>query len=176
MKKYRILVGGKGAECYVHRIDKEKRKILLDLKIEEDKMENDEIAEVLGVHFVTDSDDIYLGPYYNSETYHISVYDENENLVWESNDQHKFQEEQIEYEFEDEDDDVLVVEDYVKGTFYTYEIELEQNFDPTKLTPIVSEIPNDISIVSDLMYSDVELKNFKDYGDYWSKGFSYYLN
>lgn len=174
MKKYRILIGGRGAECYIHRIDKEKRKVLFESKVEEDKMETEEIAELLGVHFVTDSDEIYLGPYYDSEAYQITVYDENENLVWESTEKHNFEDEQIEYMFEGED--VFVVEDYVKGIFYNYEIELENDFDPNKLTPIISEITDGIVIISDLMYSDVELKNFKEFGDYWSKGLSYYLN
>jgi hypothetical protein len=174
MKKYRIIVGGKGAECYVYRINTDKRARLIEGKVEENQMESDEISKILGVDFVTDSDDIFLGPYTDPKTYHITVYDENNTMVWESDDKYEFSDAQMEFKFED--DDVLIVEDYVKGEFYTYEIELEKDFDPSKLTLIITEVGNTIEILSDLMYGEVELSSYKDYGDYWSKGLTYYLS
>jgi hypothetical protein len=174
MKKYRIIVSGKGAECYVHKVNTDKRVRLIEGKVEEDKMESEEIAEILGVDFVTDSDDIFLGPYNDPELYYITVYDENDSVVWESSDKHEFEDVQMEFKFES--DEVLIVEDYTKGQFYIYEVELEKDFDPSLLVPIVTEIGERVEIITDLIYNEVELSNYKEFGDYWSKGITYYLN
>jgi hypothetical protein len=174
MKKYRIIVGGKGAECYVHRVNTDKRARLIEGKVEEDKMESEQIAEILGVDFVTDSDDIFLGPYNDPELYYITVYDENENMVWESSDKDLFDDVQMEFKFDS--DEVLIVEDYTKGQFYIYEIELEKDFDPSLLVPVVTEIGERVEIITDLVYNEVELSYYKEFGDYWSKGITYYLN
>ena len=174
MKKYRIIVSGKGAECYVHKVNTDKRVRLIEGRIEEDKMESEEIAEILGVDFVTDSDDIFLGPYNDPELYYITVYDENDSVVWESSDKHEFEDVQMEFKFES--DEALIVEDYTKGQFYIYEVELEKDFDPSLLVPIVTEIGERVEIITDLIYNEVELSNYKEFGDYWSKGITYYLN
>lgn len=174
MKKYRIIVGGRGAECYVHKLNSEKRKNLFEGRVEDDEMESEQIAEVLGVDYVTDTDESFIGPYNNSEHFMITVIGENEKKVWESPDNHEFKESQQEYKFDD--DDVLIVEDYIKGEFYSYEIELEKDFDPSKLVPIITEIGNTVEIISDFMYNDVELNGYKEFGDYWSKGITYYLS
>jgi len=174
MKKYKIIVGGRGAECYVHRIDTEKKMKLTEGKVEQEKMDFEQIAEVLGVDFVTDCEDVFLGPYSNSELYQITVLDENENTVWQSENDHEFNDYQSEYKFENEQ--VLVIEDYSKGVFYEYDIELEQKFDPTKLTAITTEIIERVEIITGLLYEECDLSSFKDYGDYWSKGLTYYLN
>jgi hypothetical protein len=174
MKKYKIIVGGRGAECYIHRVNTDKRVRLIEGRVEEDKLESTEIAEILGIDFVTDSDDIFIGPYNHPENYYITVYDENENMIWESPNNHEFDDAQMEFKFET--DQVLIVEDYIKGQFYFYEIELEKDFDPALLVPIVTEIGERVEIITDLMYNEVELSSYKEFGDYWSKGITYYLN
>jgi hypothetical protein len=174
MRKYKITVSGKGAECYVHRVNTDKRVRLIEGKVEEDKMESSEVAEILGIDFITDSDDIFLGPYNDPKLYYITVYDENENVVWESDNKHKFDDVQMEFKFDT--DEVLIVEDYTKGQFYIYEVELEKDFNPSLLVPIITEIGERVEIITDLMYNEVELSSYKEFGDYWSKGMTYYLN
>ena len=171
--KYRILVSGKGSECYVHKISPEIKSILLERKVENDEMDAEEIAEVLGIHFVTDSDDIVMGPYNDPENYFIQVLDENDKKIWESDNDHEFEDYQFNFLFEDET--ILTVDDYIKGTFFTYELELEKDFDHKKLIPIVSEISGEISLITDLMYEDIDLRDYKEFGDYWSKGLTYSL-
>ena len=171
--KYRILVSGKGSECYVHKISPETKAILLERKVENDEMDAEEIAEVLGLHFVTDSDDIVMGPYNDPENYFIQVLDENDKKIWESDNDHEFEDYQFNFLFEDET--ILTVDDYIKGTFFTYELELEKDFDHKKLIPIVSEISGEISLITDLMYEDIDLRDYKEFGDYWSKGLTYSL-
>jgi hypothetical protein len=174
MRKYKITVSGKGAECYVHRVNTDKRVRLIEGKVEEDKMESSEVAEILGIDFITDSDDIFLGPYNDPKLYCITVYDENENVVWESDYKHKFDDVQMEFKFDT--DEVLIVEDYTKGQFYIYEVELEKDFNPSLLVPIITEIGERVEIMTDLIYNEVELSSYKEFGDYWSKGITYYLN
>jgi hypothetical protein len=171
--KYRILVSGRGSECYVHKISPETKIILSERKIENNEMDAEEIAEVLGLHFVTDSDDIVLGPYNDPEDYLIKVLDENDKVIWESGNDHEFFDYQFNFLFEDET--ILTVDDYTKGLFYTYELELEKDFDYKKLIPIVSEVSGEISVITDLMYEDIDLRDYKEYGDYWSKGITYSL-
>jgi hypothetical protein len=132
------------------------------------------IRPLITIDFVTDSDDIFIGPYNHPENYYITVYDENENMIWESSDKREFEDVQMEFKFET--DEVLIVEDYIKGQFYTYEIELEKDFDPALLIPISTEIGERVEIITDLIYNEVELSNYKEFGDYWSKGITYYLN
>jgi hypothetical protein len=95
-------------------------------------------------------------------------------MIWESPNNHEFDDVQMEFKFET--DQVLIVEDYIKGQFYTYEIELEKDFDPALLIPISTEIGERVEIITDLIYNEVELSNYKEFGDYWSKGLTYYLN
>jgi hypothetical protein len=95
-------------------------------------------------------------------------------MIWESPNNHEFDDVQMEFKFET--DQVLIVEDYIKGQFYTYEIELEKDFDPALLIPIATEIGERVEIITDLRYNEVELSYYKEFGDYWSKGITYYLN
>jgi hypothetical protein len=174
MRKYKVIVGGRGAECYIHQVEGENKKLLFEGGVEEDKMDPEQIAELLDCDFVTDTDDSVLGAYNNPELYYITVYDENENIVWQSDVNHEFVNEQNEYRYEN--DSVLVVEDYIKGQFFMYDLEIEHDFDHKLLTPIVTDVAESVEIITDLLYNDVELNPFKDYGDYWSKGLTYYLN
>jgi hypothetical protein len=47
---------------------------------------------------------------------------------------------------------------------------------PGPPAPIVTEIGERVEIITDLMYNEVELSSYKEFGDYWSKGITYYLN
>jgi hypothetical protein len=174
MRKYKIIVGGRGGECYIHHIETNKKITLLSEGVEDDKMESGQVAEVLGLDFITDSDEVFLGPYNDPEVYLITVIDENENVVWESDNEHQFQDEEWDYKYTETD--ILIVEDYVKGQFYTYELELEQDFDPSKLTALVTELGERLEIITDLVYKGVELNSYKEFGNYWSKGITYYIN
>jgi hypothetical protein len=51
-----------------------------------------------------------------------------------------------------------------------------ENFDENKLKPIVTEIGERVEIITGFYYNEVDLLNYKEYGDYWSKGITYYLN
>jgi hypothetical protein len=104
----------------------------------------------------------------------IQVYNENDDLIWESKNDHEFEDYIFEFVFEE--DKSLIIEDYTKGQFFQYDIELDEEFDPKKLKPIVTEIGERVEIITNFTYNETDLSFFKEYGDYWSKGLTYYLN
>jgi hypothetical protein len=174
MKKYKIVVSGRGSECYVYKLNEDQHKQLLEFNVESGECDSDKISNIIGVEGIFTSDDIFLGPYNSPEDYIIQVYKEDDNKIWESKDNHEFNDYDTEYLFEL--DKVLLVDDFVKGEFYSFEIEIDGDFDPDKLIPIVTEISERIEIITGFIYNDVNLSQFKEYGDYWSKGITYYLN
>lgn len=172
--KYRIVVSGRGGECYIHTLEEEQKIKLHESDVENDGCEPEVISEVLNKYDVFDTDNIYLGPYNDPENFIIQVYNENDDLIWESKNDHEFEDYDYQYLFETEKS--LIVEDYSKGQFYEYELELDEEFDPKSLKPIVSEIGERVEIITDFTYNGTDLSFFKEYGDYWSKGITYYLN
>jgi hypothetical protein len=174
MNKYKIIISGRGAECYVHSINKEQLHKLIECGVENDECEHESISEILDKVDIFETDNIFLGPYNNPDDFFIQVFNDNNVKVWESNEKCEFQETENEYLFES--DNSLIIEDYTKGEFYNYEIEVDGDFDENKLKPIVTEIGERVEIITGFYYNEVDLLNYKEYGDYWSKGITYYLN
>lgn len=171
MKKYRIEVSGKGGESYIFKLTDEQKQKLHEGNVISDEMESDEIADVLEVNDVYDTDDIILGVYPN--LIYIEVFNENNDKIWSSGDKFEMVSDDIEYLYDEPN--ILIVEDYVKGHFFTYDLEIEEEFDPKHLSPVIVSLSETIEIIRDLKYNNFDLRPFKDYGDYWSKGLTYYL-
>jgi hypothetical protein len=174
MKKYKIVISGRGAECYVHSINEEQLKEFISSEVESGDCEPETISEILNKEDIFETDNIFLGPYNNPEDFLIQVFNDNNIKIWESDQKFEFQETENEYLFET--DNSLLIEDYTKGEFYNYEIEVDGEFDENKLKPVITEIAEVVEIITGFYYGDVDLNNYKDYGDYWSKGITYYLN
>jgi hypothetical protein len=69
----------------------------------------------------------------------------------------------------------LLVEDYQKGNFFNYILEIEDDFDPSLLSSKVVELLDGRSeLITDIKYDGNEME--KDYGDTVSKGFTYILS
>jgi hypothetical protein len=175
MKKYKIKVGGRGAECYVFPLTDEQLTKLKAGKIVEEKMNMEDICDVLGVESVFDSELVYFGPYDDSDLCDIKVLDENDELVVDLTDNWDYEitnnEDYIDVHCEEKN---LIVEDTCKGQFFEYEIETKEDFDVSKLSPIITEVGEYVNIITGLRYDDKVLE-VTDYGDYWSKGFYFYL-
>jgi hypothetical protein len=103
----------------------------------------------------------------------IRVYNENDELVFESSDVWDFNPD-VDYHHESlfEEGDYLILESYCKGTFFELELETDE-FDPNKMEPVVVEINERIDILTGIRYNGEELEF--EYGDYDSKGYYYYL-
>ena len=177
MNTYTVILGGRGAEIYVHPINEEQKQKLKDMKIEDEDapVDWDKLNEVLGVDNWDYSDEVYSGPYDNPSAYHITVLDEQDNEVFSSDEDFYMD------EGDDENDvkfveraDVLVIEHYVKGTFKNYKLTVEGKFDSEKLTPVTTEINETVSVMTDLKYDNKELE-LDEYGDNWSKGAFFHI-
>ena len=173
MKKYKINVSGKGSETFVFPINEEQIQRLKEIDVEKSDMDFNEIGEILNVESISDTDISYIGAYSDPELFHIEVENENGEVIWESDTQFYPEDNVEEYLYDDEN--VLLVEDYQKGTFFTYELELEEEFNFALLNLIIKEIGKRVEIVVGLTYNGNDIENFKDFGDTWSKGISYYL-
>lgn len=176
MKKYKIILGGRGAETYVHPINSEQKEKLQQMGIEDRDFEVDwdKLNEVLGTEWDY-TDETYSGAYDNPAAYHITVFDEEDNEVFSSDDDFYMDgtDDDEDYIFV-EKENILVIEHYVKGTFKEYELEIEETFDPQKLSRVVVEINEAISVIKDLKYDNKAMEDF-EYGDTWSKGAFFYL-
>jgi hypothetical protein len=174
MKKYKIEVSGKGSEVMVFPLDDLQKTKLLNGDVEGEGMTSGEVLEVLEVEDFLDSEHILIGLYPNPNLLSIRVYDEGDIKIWESDDEFNLQSEDIEYLYEEPN--TLVVEDYIKGTPFIYNLEIDEEFDPKHLEPIVVSVGEVIELMTDLKYNNVILSPFREFGDYWSKGLSFYLS
>ena len=166
--KYKIEITGRGVDCYVHKITEEQENDLIETNADS----IDEIADILSIDDVFDTDLVHTGFYNDSENYNITIryVDDNKTL------------ELIEYYFDNydytsiyRDDNYLIISDQVKGNILNYEIDIEDEFDIGKLKPVVLDLCESLEIITDFTYDGKDLTDNKEYGDYDSKGFSYYL-
>lgn len=170
--KYTIEVNGRGGESFIHKISQEQYEQLQDGGVEDDAMDSDEINEVLGVDFL-ETDDIISGIYNDGESIWITVRDEDGEVVWESDDDFDFSEYEDKYYYNDTT--YFNAEDYQKGNFFNYVLEIDEDFNPELLSAVLVELLDGRSeLITDLKYNGEEM--LKDYGDTTSKGFHYMLN
>lgn len=171
-----MLLGGRGAELYIHQINEEQKTKLKEMDIENKDVavDWDKLNETLGTEWDF-TDDMYTGAYDNPTAYHIRVFDENDNEVFASDNDFFLEEgdSDTDYEFV-EKENILLIEHYMKGTFKEYELEIEGDFDPLKITPVVVEVNEAISLITGLKYDDKEIEDF-EYGDDWSKGAFFHI-
>lgn len=173
MNTYKISLGGRGSECFLFPLSDEQYEILEESGVEKEKMELDEIANVLNIEDIFDSPQSILGAYLDE--FHISVYDYNDEEIWNSENgdlsgDDKWQ--GTEYDGQN----YLVIEDYSKGNFFNFYIDLEEEFDPSKLSLIITEVGRCRDIITSVKYNGVDLNDTKEFDDYWSKGFYFILS
>jgi hypothetical protein len=170
--KYTIEVNGRGGENFIHKLTEEQYETLQDGGVEDNDMSQDQISEVLGTHFL-EAEEMITGIYTGSDNISITVKDESDEVVWESEDDFDFEEYENYYQFNDTH--YLSVEDYQKGNFFNYTLETDEEFNPEMLVAVLVELLDGCSeLITDIKYKDHEM--IKDYGDTSSKGFTYMLN
>jgi len=177
LKTYKVILGGRGAELCVHSINEEQKQNLKEMDVENDNVivDIDKLNEVLGVDSWDYSDEIYSGPYDDPSLYYITVLDEEENVVWQSEENFYMNESESEDDYNFiEKENSLLIEHYVKGTFKEYTLTIEDKFDPEKLTPVIVEINETVSVIRDLKYDNEEME-IDEYGDNWSKGTYFHI-
>lgn len=171
--KYKIEITGRGVDCYIHKITEFQKNDLIDNEIEMNVDSIDDVADILSIDDVFDTDLVHTGLYNDSENYIITITYVDGNKTLELKD----------YYFDDyeytplyRDDNYLIITDQVKGNILNYEIDIENEFDIGKLKPVVIDLTENLDIITDFTYDGKDLTDNKEYGDYDSKGFSYHLN
>jgi len=171
--KYKISIFGKGSETYVFPISEEQKQKFVDMNIENSSLSLDDVLPVLSIEYLSDGEISFLGTYADPELYQIQVEDENGEVVWESSE--SFYPDDNDFQCVYDDDNFLLVEDYSKGTFFTYELELDEDFNPELINLIVKEIGERVELLTGITYNGNDIEENKDFGDTWSKGIYYHL-
>lgn len=171
--KFNISLGGRGCDSKVFKITDEQHSYLKESGVEEETLSTEEIEDYLQKDLIFgDFDDSVTGPYLDEAW--ITVTNETGNEVYNGEPLHEnsSEGEWVSVDFEGKEN-YLVVEEYSKGTFFSFEVESE-TFDINKLSFIVKELADSREIIIGAKYDGVDVTETKEYGDYWSKG-SYYL-
>jgi hypothetical protein len=166
MKKFKLILKGTGAVCYAHDINEEQKNTLIDAGVSEGDADHDSVCEILGIDYIDQNARSYTGVYENSEDCSIVVFDENEKCVWESSDEYSLEP----YINENDQDDeriketnglVLIAKESIKGTIKEYDLEINDDFDPKKLSGVYVDIAETIQLFIDLKYDGKELEDFE---------------
>lgn len=170
--KYKIEIVGRGFDCFIHKITEEQLNDLIVNEIESNLATIDEVAEILSIDDPLDTDLVHTGFYNNPEQYIIRITNIDSDEVLDFKD----------YDFDDydyiasyRDDNYLIISDSVKGNIFNYQIDIDGEFDIEKLKPVVLDMCENLDIVVDFTYDGKDLTDNKEWGDYDSRGFYYYL-
>ena len=182
MKTFRIVIDGTGGELTIGNVSAEEKEILSNPDKELIELVNEDLEEVCGWSEIDDQ----LHCFGVTEPFEITIYDENGDVVYELDDDSKSKYDTDDFElFEyecpeiDENADVLVCFSTEKGRFFDGVIEVEDEFDITKLKiKIYTDIEVSEFYYGDIMegvyYNDEEIGN--DGGDTVGKSFDVYKN
>jgi len=172
MKTYKISLGGRGSECFIFPVNDNQYQQLLEGDVENDGLELEQILDILEVEDIFDSEISILGSY--NDEYYISVSDDEGNEVWNSELELL---DELEAEWTDVEikEDYFVIEDYSKGNFLNFYVDLEDDFDVSKIKLIITEVADSRDIITSIKYDGLDLCDTKEFDDYWSKGFYYIL-
>lgn len=178
-KEYKIKTTGYGSDVFVYPINGEQLEALRDGDVLSGEMDIDEVCEILEIDDYYSSDYAYSGINANgglTDDITITVYDDSDNIVWESDYSFQFHDEFIDYTYEHSDGNHLLIQDILKGEFmiYTLNLEDDEEFNPELLKTNVTQICDGVvELLSELSYGDKEM--IGDFGDNRGKGINFYL-
>jgi hypothetical protein len=127
-----------------------------------------EISDILLIDDSLDTELVHTGFYSDSGSYIIRVTCDDKVLDFEDYDFNDY-----DYSSIYRDDNYLIISDVIKGNIFNYDIEIDGEFDIEKLKPTILDICEDLDIIVDFTYNGESL--IKEWGDYYSKGFDYYI-
>jgi len=172
--KYTLEISGRGCEAFLFKLTDEQFETLSDADVEGDALSVEEVCNILEIEDFFSTNDCLTGLYNgknNGEYLWIKVLDENEEVIWESEENFDFEE--IEDYYEYNDGHYLLVEDYQKGNFFNFSLETDE-FNPNLLSAkIVELLDGRQELITDLKYDGEDM--LRDYGDTSSKGYTFIL-
>lgn len=173
MPKFTISLHGRGSEINVHSITSEQREKLEHLNLEECILEDvADILELSDSYNLIESDEIYIGAYPENSMITVTTYGD-ENEIFSKSIEELTLSESISDETSYKEvyqNSKLYVNDYIKGTFFTLDIE-DDTFDPKQLELHHTDIEG-LQLITSFKYKGEE----STFGDYWSKGIVYFLS
>jgi hypothetical protein len=182
MKKYTILITGYGSEITIGSVTDEQKEILSNEEKDLIDIVNDDLEEFGGYYEIDDQ----FHRWGAADVFTITIKDENGDTLYEINDNDKSEYDTDDFElFENkcpeinEELDLLITVSTEKGVFFKGEIEIDDDFDITKLKITVD---SDIEvgeyyfgdIISGVYYNGEEIDNYG--GDTNGKSFDVYKN
>ena len=182
--KYKIKLGGRGGELYIHRINEDQMSVFIENDVNEQNMDIDEVLTVLKKDNFDQTEESFIGPYFLDGVYTLEVYNETGEIVcshysdddgsWEyDSDLADEIDECGDIEFYA--DDVLLAEVQCKGIFREYALELDGEFDFKLMTPKIMEVIQRFEVITDLFYNKEKLEPV-EIGDPETKGVFFYLS
>lgn len=173
MPKFTIDIHGRGSEINVHDVSKEQYEKLKHLNLDECVLEDvADILELEDCFALIESEEIYIGAY--PENAKLSVTQQADNTEVFSEDlsslvfSEKISDETSTIEIYQKNK--LYVNDNIKGNFFTLDFESEE-FKLEKLELLLTEVEG-IELITSFKYNGEECS----FGDYWSKGITYFLS
>lgn len=155
MKKFTLNINGKGAECFVHRLTPEQKTKLNEINDQLGEKTYSEISSILNINNIHDTELLYLGPYHNSESVLIEVKNESDEVIWKSNNDYFFIKKEFMKKYYDED--VFIFQESYEGEFYSYDLEIENDFDFNKINLMVTDLSQVCEIITELSYDEIQL-------------------
>jgi hypothetical protein len=173
MPKFTIEVHGRGSEINVHTVTSEQLEKLNHLNLEECILED--VADILDFDdtlTLIESDEVYIGAHPENARLTVTQQDNGKEVFSDEINSLIFSEIISEETTTNEiyQENKLYVNDNIKGTFFTLEFDGEK-FEPNDLEIHFTEVEG-VELVSSFKYKGQEC----DFGDYWSKGITYFLS
>lgn len=173
MHSYTILLTGRGSEFYTHHITNDQREKLEHLNLNECSLEDvADILEMPNFDDLLNTEKTFLGSV--PENSEITVFDGENQTVYKENIQDILFQELHHPESKMDDlyqQEILYVDDNIKGTFFEISFQDEEEFDISKLKINITDIEGNDYITS------IEYKNKEgEFGSFWSKGVHFFLS
>jgi hypothetical protein len=150
MKKFTIELAGHGEDCFIHEINDKQFEKFEDKEVENGEMTLSQVLKVLKKNSHTETENSIFGPNPNSISLYIK--DENGNTLFEYEENWNFQTVENEDGVLFDEPNLLYISESLKGTFYSFTLELENEFDISKLNPILTEVGESIELITGLIY------------------------
>jgi len=168
MPSYKIIVSGRGFDCKVFPLSEDQLEQLSEFSGDmEDALDEDTmnaICEITGKKFLEndidyfDADKSLFGPNDSPGSYNVCVYDNDENMIFQSSEnwlEEQFENDDEADDFQDEfwDEGKLLMAQNCKADFFEYELKLEEEFNPSKLRGGVTLIAETFSLARRLCFT-----------------------
>lgn len=174
MNKVIIELSGHGEDCFIHNINDKQFEKFEDKEVEDGEMSLSQVLKVLKVSSHKETNISIFGP--NPDNLCLYVKDDNGNSILELEENWDFEAIDNEDGVLYDDPNLIYISEELKGTFYSFELDLVNNFDIKKLQPIKTEIGESIELITGLVYDGIKLEPFEKMTDMEGDGgYNFYL-